>query len=157
MRASLNIIVPNCLSVDNAIIFFISHSARALMPAISVVIQAENSKINSRGNICFKAGKNRIKMKTPAVTSVEEWTKAETGVGAAIAAGSHLINGYWALLVMAAIINIVAIKVWEGEDQGERGSQWVLMDHAIVKRINTSPKRLVIAVINAAPCDFGVW
>jgi len=42
--------------------------------------------------------------KTPAVTSVEECTKAETGVGAAIAAGSHAENGIWALLVMAAII-----------------------------------------------------
>jgi hypothetical protein len=33
---------------------------------------------------------------------VDEWTKAETGVGAAIAAGSHLENGICALLVMAA-------------------------------------------------------
>ena len=30
---------------------------------------------------------------TPAVTRVDEWTKAETGVGAAIAAGSHLEKG----------------------------------------------------------------
>ena len=35
----------------------------------------------------------------PAVTSVDEWTKAETGVGAAIAAGNHLENGKWALFV----------------------------------------------------------
>ena len=42
--------------------------------------------------------------KTPAVTSVEECTRADTGVGAAIAAGSHLENGIWALLVIAAIV-----------------------------------------------------
>ena len=30
---------------------------------------------------------------TPAVTSVEEWTRAEIGVGAAMAAGSHDIKG----------------------------------------------------------------
>lgn len=36
------------------------------------------------------------------MTSVEECTRAETGVGAAIAAGSHAENGIWALLVMAA-------------------------------------------------------
>jgi len=41
---------------------------------------------------------------TPAVTRVEEWTNAETGVGAAIAAGSQLENGIWALLVIAANI-----------------------------------------------------
>jgi len=33
---------------------------------------------------------------------VEEWTSAETGVGAAIAAGSHEEKGIWALLVIAA-------------------------------------------------------
>lgn len=41
------------------------------------------------------------------MTSVEEWTRAETGVGAAIAAGSHLENGIWALLVIAARVRQV--------------------------------------------------
>lgn len=42
---------------------------------------------------------------------MEEWTKAETGVGAAMAAGSHLEKGIWALLVMPAItIEITIIK-----------------------------------------------
>jgi hypothetical protein len=39
----------------------------------------------------------------PAVTSVEEWTNDETGVGAAIAAGSHDENGIWALFVIAPV------------------------------------------------------
>lgn len=38
----------------------------------------------------------------PAVTRVDEWTSAETGVGAAMAAGSQLENGICALLVIAA-------------------------------------------------------
>ena len=42
----------------------------------------------------------RIKRKTPAVTKVEEWTKEETGVGAAIAAGSQEENGICALFVI---------------------------------------------------------
>ena len=33
------------------------------------------------------------------MTSVDEWTNADTGVGAAIAAGSHLEKGTWALFV----------------------------------------------------------
>lgn len=37
------------------------------------------------------------------MTRVEECTKAETGVGAAIAAGNHLENGICALFVEAAI------------------------------------------------------
>lgn len=34
---------------------------------------------------------------------MEEWTRAEIGVGAAIAAGSHALKGNWALFVMAAV------------------------------------------------------
>jgi hypothetical protein len=38
-------------------------------------------------------GLNRIKRYTPAVTKVEECTKADTGVGAAIAAGNQAEKG----------------------------------------------------------------
>ena len=38
-------------------------------------------------------GLNRIIKNKPAVTNVEEWTKAEIGVGAAIAAGNQEENG----------------------------------------------------------------
>lgn len=44
-RASLVIITPSCLSVDNAIIFFISHSVEALIPAINMVDTAKNIKM----------------------------------------------------------------------------------------------------------------
>jgi hypothetical protein len=58
----------------------------------------------------FKAGLKRINKYTPAVTKVEEWTEAETGVGAAIAAGNQEENGIWALLVIAAKITNNEIK-----------------------------------------------
>lgn len=51
---------------------------------------------------------NRISRNTPAVTSVDEWTSAETGVGAAIAAGSQEEKGIWALFVQADTISNVA-------------------------------------------------
>jgi hypothetical protein len=44
-RPILVIIIPSCLNVDRAIIFFISHSVVALMPAIIIVDTATN-KIN---------------------------------------------------------------------------------------------------------------
>ena len=44
-------------------------------------------------------GKKRNSRKTPAVTSVEECTRAETGVGASMAAGRHDENGACADLV----------------------------------------------------------
>jgi len=40
------------------------------------------------------------------VTSVLEWTKEETGVGALIAKGNHLLKGNWALLVKHPTIKI---------------------------------------------------
>jgi hypothetical protein len=40
------------------------------------------------------------------VTRVEEWTKAEIGVGAAIASGSHGEKGYRALFVINVKTNI---------------------------------------------------
>lgn len=36
---------------------------------------------------------NRINKYTPAVTSVDEWTSEDTGVGAAMAAGNQAENG----------------------------------------------------------------
>lgn len=51
---------------------------------------------------------NRISRNTPAVTSVDEWTSADTGVGAAIAAGSQEEKGIWALFVQADTISNVA-------------------------------------------------
>jgi len=47
----------------------------------------------------------RIRSQTPAVTRVELCTKALTGVGAAIAAGSQLTKGHWALFVIETIHN----------------------------------------------------
>lgn len=44
-------------------------------------------------------------MNTPAVTRVDECTKAEIGVGAAMAIGNHAENGYWALFENLAVVN----------------------------------------------------
>lgn len=52
----------------------------------------------------------RVIKYTPAVTSVEECTKADTGVGAAMAAGSHALKGSCALFVQAATIKRAAIQ-----------------------------------------------
>jgi hypothetical protein len=46
----------------------------------------------------------------PAVTRVEEWTKAEIGVGAAIAIGSQEENGYSALLVIKVRTKKVRVR-----------------------------------------------
>tara|TARA_B100000787_G_scaffold148082_1_gene119424 strand:+ start:1309 stop:1509 length:201 start_codon:yes stop_codon:yes gene_type:complete len=42
---------------------------------------------------------NLITKKTPATTSVDEWIKAEAGVGASIASGNHTWKKNWAALI----------------------------------------------------------
>lgn len=100
------IITPNWLKVERAITFFISISNIAAQPAINIV--SVPVTIRTVDAVVFtKKIFIRIKRYTPAVTKVEEWTKADTGVGAAIAAGSHAEKGIWALFVQAEITIIV--------------------------------------------------
>lgn len=103
-----------------------------------------------------KVGENRISKKTPAVTSVEECTRAETGVGAAIAAGNQAEKGICALLVIAATIIVSQIN-----DVGASIFMDIIFHESILNasaiEINsrTSPRRLVKAVINPALHDLG--
>lgn len=82
--------------------------------------------------------------KRPAVTNVEEWTKEEIGVGAAIAAGSQGENGKSADLVDRAIKSSRAIKVSEILDSIIK---WVftLEDHQKMIKITKkqSPRRFI--------------
>ena len=69
-----------------------SISKNALTLAINIV---KEPKITKNKLIFININKfsyRKIKY-TPAVTKVEECTKADTGVGAAIAAGNHALKG----------------------------------------------------------------
>ena len=74
-------------------IFFISISFIAIAPAINIVIDEVISKDDIKNGVLDSIGLNRNRRNTPAVTRVDEWTRADTGVGAAIAAGSQEENG----------------------------------------------------------------
>lgn len=153
-------IIPSWLSVERATTFLRSHSCRALTLAIIVVRVAVKNKIH---NILYSArtGLNRIKRYTPAVTSVEECTRALTGVGAAIAAGSQAEKGIWALLVtLAKIINTAGnlkevIKLFSIENI--KFQLPISTIKPIISKIATSPRRLVMAVIIPAALDLGFW
>lgn len=154
----VNIIIATCLKVERAMIFFMSHSAMALALAISMVIVATTKRAVLNWAHLSITGKNRNSKYTPAVTSVEEWTRALTGVGAAIAAGSHLEKGIWALFVIAAtIIMIAARQVCLLVIHWDMVSQFLSLNiRAIVINNITSPIRLVMAVIMPAPNLLGL-
>lgn len=138
--------MPSCLSVDRATIFFMSNSNMALALAISMVITPITNTNVQR--LVLSLGLNRINRYTPAVTRVDEWTKEDTGVGAAIAAGNQAENGIWALLVIAAKIIKLLVAVPIGPSLAnsslERLPNWEVT--AIMIRIATSPTRFVTAV-----------
>lgn len=98
-------IILSWLRVERATIFLMSHSVVEFILAITRVIILI-VKIVVVAVEYFSVCSNRINMKIPAVTKVDEWTRAEIGVGAAIASVNHAENGIWALLENAAI-NVV--------------------------------------------------
>lgn len=102
---SLINISPNCLRVERATIFLASVSSKAERLATVNVNIPNNTQ---RNVFTVIINPNRINSQTPAVTRVDLCTKALTGVGAAIAAGSQLIKGHWALLVRAKILKVRA-------------------------------------------------
>lgn len=64
--------VPSCLRVDKATIFFRSVSTRAEKPATSLVVVAKNVRRLIQGAEGRALSERRIMRKTPAVTKVEE-------------------------------------------------------------------------------------
>lgn len=118
---------------------------KALIPDIIIVINEIFIKKVLKILLLNNKSK-RIRRYTPAVTKVDEWTKAETGVGAAIAAGSHAEKGIWALLVKPAmIINNPQIN---SKFFMELNSNELKLTAKIIIIINiTSPIRLLIIVI----------
>ena len=89
---------------------------------------------------------------------MDEWTSADTGVGAAMAAGNHEENGICALFVIAARIIVIIINELTGVS-----IIWII-DHwawfkvqPILRRRAASPIRFLRAVIIPAARDFGFW
>lgn len=138
-------------------IFFISYSKLATNPDRNMVTVERN--INRALEVRVIHSENRIKRYTPAVTRVEECTNAETGVGAAIAAGSQAEKGNWALFVIAAKTTktervLVSVSIQSVIVQGTKEKSPKAPIQAIIKRIQMSPTRLLITVSIPALLDF---
>jgi len=76
-----------------------------------------------------------------------------------MAAGSHAEKGIWALLVIAASMIKKETGVRENRNSGARAQipklkSPIIANHAIDKRIQTSPTRLERTVIMPALLDF---
>jgi hypothetical protein len=89
----------------------------------------------------------------PAVTKVLLCTSALTGVGAAIAAGSQLIKGNWALLVKAARIHRIQAHLGQSTCHIIESDPKTRHIKNKYKKI-TSPIRLVNSVIKEHSTEF---
>lgn len=99
---------------------------------------------------------SRIIKYTPAVTKVEECTKAEIGVGAAIAIGNQAENGNWALFDRAAIINKIIVNM----ENCIFILKFQFIDNVIIlidRRIIISPIRFLRRVIVPEADDEKFW
>src|SRR5689334_21640301 len=72
-----------------------------MMAANSAVAEPTNATIISTFGASAYRNDRRAIMYTPAVTMVAAWISADTGVGPAIASGSHTYSGSCALLPQA--------------------------------------------------------
>jgi hypothetical protein len=155
-KAQLVIIKPKCLNVDKATTFFKSFSKSAIKPAkIIVIIPLINSIIKAE-ELFIKKLENRTTKNTPAVTRVDEWTKEEIGVGAAIAAGNQFLKGNCALLVkLPKISNRTKVSGTKNIFSMKTLFLNIKLEKTIIR--NPSPKRLVRAVFILALQEEEFW
>lgn len=105
LEAQKNMIILICLIVEKATTFLKSISILAMIPPIKkvkILKQIKKSKVEHNLKLCTIFWTRKI----PAVTSVEECTIAEIGVGADMAAGSQQERGNWALFLKLHKIKI---------------------------------------------------
>src|SRR5260370_384809 len=88
-----------------------SHWAIAIVAANSAVAAPMSATISIAAGARMNIALDRDTMYTPAVTIVAAWISALTGVGPAIASGSHTNSGICALLPVAPINRSTAIVV----------------------------------------------
>src|SRR5437867_11874120 len=84
---------PSCDTVEYASTFLMSVCASPMLAANSAVSAPTTATVSIAPGACTYKGAIRHVTYTPAVTIVAAWISADTGVGPAIASGSHTYNG----------------------------------------------------------------
>lgn len=85
----MTIIRPSWLEVEKATIFLMSFWVRAQI-AVNSVVRAPKQRQVVKASLLFSSkGLRRMSRKMPATTMVLECSRADTGVGPSIAAGSQ--------------------------------------------------------------------
>jgi len=91
------------------------------------------------------------------VTKVEEWTNAEIGVGAAIAAGNQGENGKIALLVIKATVSNAEEQLKIPKSIKTEVLKFMYMTETIEIIKKQSPRRLIKTVNNPEKIEDSFW
>lgn len=89
-------------------IFLISCWVAAAAAANIVVVAPRIKQMVNASSVFCMIGCRRINRKMPATTIVLEWSRADTGVGPSMAAGSHGCRPNWADFPAAAAISPIS-------------------------------------------------
>lgn len=147
------IIRPSWLDVEKAMIFLMSFWVSAHVAANSVESDPRHRHRVRAVGLLLNSGLVRISRKIPATTIVLEWSRADTGVGPSMAAGSHGCKPNWADLPVAAKIrpNRGSVGVWSGEEICWISHVFMVeASHAMHAMSPTSPTRLYSTACRAA-------
>src|SRR5712671_7337632 len=87
---------PSWLQVDQAMTRLMSFWAIPMLAANIAVVAPMTPTTAIAVDAYSNIGDRRATMKTPAVTIVAAWIRAETGVGPSIASGSQVCRPSWA-------------------------------------------------------------
>src|ERR1700712_1024745 len=103
-----------------------SHWPIATKPAITAVTAPISVTIAAENGAALYRTLLRVTRKIPAVTIVAAWIRALTGVGPAIASGSHTNSGICALLPVTPMSMNSVISVSTVVKGSEYGPTWTM-------------------------------
>lgn len=141
----VTIISPSWLEVEKAMIFLMSFWVRAHVAANSVDRAPKHRHRVRAVWLLLNSGWVRMSRKIPATTIVLEWSRADTGVGPSIAAGSHGWSPNWADFPVAAKIRPSRgrVGVWWGVESCWISQVFIVeASHAMQRMSPMSPTRL---------------
>lgn len=149
----VTIIRPSWLDVEKAMIFLMSFWVRAHVAANREEMAPRHRHVVRTVGLLSNSGWVRISRKIPATTIVLECSRAETGVGPSMAAGSHGCRPNWADLPVAARTRPISggVGIWSVD-----GICWIshvfIVDasHAMHRISPMSPTRLYSTACRAA-------
>src|SRR6202051_434345 len=143
---------PSCEQVEYATMRLMSFCTRPTVAAKKAVVAPKNITTACALGASSNNGDNRATMKTPAVTMVAAWIRADTGVGPSMASGSQVCSRNCADLPIAPMNSSRQVRVSASACQPKKSMVLPVNPGAAPKMVSKSvePISMKIAKIPSA-------